>query len=40
MPVETAFCDVCFDLVCDDPDACEAERARQDALAAEEEDEA
>ena len=36
MPVEIAWCDVCFDLVCDDPDVCEAERARQDAEAAEE----
>lgn len=38
MPVETAFCDVCFDLVCEDPDACEAERARQEAEAREEDE--
>jgi len=38
MPVEIAWCDVCFDLVCEDPEACATERARQEAEAREEDE--
>lgn len=38
MPVEVGFCDVCFDLECEDPDECDETRRAEAAEAAAEEE--